>query len=82
MITGFQNDLLMVICQDADHATAKGYNYSQPEYKAARIEKVVIVQSGTEMGRSTVDFIFVDETGQKHVVMVTGRLVQMLARAL
>lgn len=79
-MNGIQNDLPIALCRDAADAIEKGYNYTRPEYLPARIVKAVVVQDGTESGRSTVDIIFEDEKGQKHVTMLTGRLVQILSR--
>ena len=78
-MNGIQNDLPITICADPTDAIAQGYVYCPPDYLPARLEKAVVVHNGTVEGRSTVDLLFTDESGQKHVVMLTGRLIQMLA---
>ena len=55
--------------------------YRAPEYKPADLVRCVVVGRGTEAGLPTVDFVFVDEHGQQHVAMLTGRLVENLAAA-
>ena len=78
-MNGLQNDLPIVLCKDAEDAVERGYNYRRPEYLPARINQAVVVLNGTESGRATVDFVMEDEKGQKHVVMLTARLLQVLA---
>lgn len=54
-------------------------NYNLPEYKHATIRKAEVVRNGTVQGNDTVDLILVDDSGQKYVAMITGRLIQLLA---
>lgn len=78
---GPQNNLSVVICQDAADAIARGYDYARApagEYKPIKISQAVVVRNGTEAGRPTVDFVLTDETGQKYVVMLTGALVNSI----
>lgn len=77
---GPQQHLKITVCSDAADAVAQGFNYSaEPErYKPIEIERAVVVQNGTEGGNSTVDFILKDQTGQRFVVMLTGRLLKLL----
>lgn len=77
-MNGIQNDLPITICRDAEDAVERGYNYRRPEYLPARISQAVVVLNGTESGRATVDFIMEDEKGQKYIVMLTARLLQVL----
>lgn len=74
--------LIVVVCKDADDAIAKGFNYAAQgdSFKPIEIEKAVVVQNGTEGGNPTVDLVLLDQTGQRFVVMLTGTLVNMLAR--
>lgn len=76
---GVMNQLDVTICADAQDAIEKGFVY-RPEsgYRAVEIEKVVVVQKGTEEGNSTVDLIIVDENGNKSVVMLTGALIKSI----
>lgn len=53
-------------------------NYSQPEYKAATLKSVVVVVNGTVEGNPTVDLVFRDEKGQKHVVLVKGSFLEAI----
>lgn len=79
---GPQQHLIVVVCKDADDAIAKGFNYAAQgdSFKPIEIEKAVVVQNGTEGGNPTVDLVLLDQTGQRFVVMLTGTLVNMLAR--
>ncbi len=56
-------------------------NYEEPEYRAANLQVCHVVGQGTKQGNPTVDFIFVDENGQKYIAMLTGGLVENLAAA-
>lgn len=53
--------------------------YRLPEYKAATITNAAIVNKGMENGKSTVDLIFVDESGQKYVALITNSLLAAVA---
>jgi len=57
-------------------------NYEQPEYQAANLTTAQVVGRGTVDNNPTVDFIFIDEKGQKYIAMLTGRLVENLAGAI
>jgi hypothetical protein len=74
---GVMNSLNVVLCKDAEDATAQGYVYRDP-IKALEIEKVVVVANGTEAGNSTVDLLLIDEQGNKFVVMITGNLLKSI----
>lgn len=80
-ISGVQNDLPVSICTNVGEAIRNGFFYRPPVYKPVRIERAVIVKGGTESGASTVDLIFVDESGQKHVCMLTMKLFKALVAA-
>jgi len=70
------NGIDIVIFPNAEEATGHGFNYNEWDKppSACKPVKAVIVQSGTEGGRPTVDFISEDAAGNKHVFMITGRL--------
>lgn len=80
MNLGYQNDLKISVARDAEDAVAMGFDYHQPHFKAATIDRAVVVLDGTVGHRATVDFIFIDESGQRHVAMVTMRLVEMITK--
>jgi len=66
------NDLKITICTSVEEAP----HYSAPEYHAAELKEVVIVKKGTQAGSSTVDLIFVDQSGQKYITMITTALLK------
>lgn len=74
------NDLSIVICADAADAIAKGYSWptAVPPVKPIRVQKVIVVRNGTVEGNPTVDFLLEDETGQRFVFLVTGKLLKMI----
>lgn len=73
------NSLDITVCKDPTDAIRQGFNYRQPVFKPIDIDRVVVVQNGTEAGNPTVDLILQDPaTGQKYVVMVTGRLLKSI----
>lgn len=71
------NDLNMLLADSPEDAP----NYALPEHKAANLTTAQIVGKGTRNGNPTVDLIFIDESGQKYVAMITGGLIQNLAGA-
>ena len=78
MTNPLTSHISIAICKDASDATRQGYFYRPPIYKPIQVEKIVIVKSGTEAGNPTVDFVLEDESGQKYVFMITGRLLKSL----
>lgn len=66
------------ICNTIEEAP--NYRKDMPEWKAADIQKAVIVRKGTQEGNDTVDLQFITEDGQKFVAMLTGRIIQSIAR--
>ncbi len=74
---GVHQALNIVVCKDADDAINKGYLY-RDGFSAVEIEKVVVVQNGTQGGNSTVDLILVDEKGNRYVTMLTGALLKSI----
>jgi hypothetical protein len=74
---GMMQHLEVVVCQNAEEATQKGYVYHDG-IKPVEIEKVVVVREGTQAGNATVDLILKDEQGNKFVVMVTGNLLKSI----
>lgn len=71
--------LSVTVCQDGDDAIAKGFNYSaDAAIKPIEVKQVVVVRNGTTSGKSTVDFVLEDESGQKFVFMVTGALLKTI----
>lgn len=75
---GVMQHLNIQICQTPEEASAKGFIYRQPDFKAIEIDEVVVVRNGTEEGNSTVDLVLVNELGEKFVVMLTGRLIKSI----
>ena len=73
------DSLHITICEDASDATRQGFHYREPVFKSMAIERVVVVQNGTESDKPTVDLILVDPaTGQKFVAMLTGALLKSI----
>lgn len=68
-----------------NHVTTEVFNspaeapkYERPEFNYASLEKAIIVKNGTVKGNSTIDLVFIDEKGQKHVAMITAKLIQLI----
>jgi hypothetical protein len=80
MSNGIQFNVSIAICKDGEDAMDRGYNYVQPEYLPIHVEKVVVVKNGTVGGNATVDVVLKDVNGQKHVVMLSGRILQAIAK--
>jgi hypothetical protein len=80
MTDPLHNHLAVTVCADATDAVAKGFNWveASPPVKPIEIKQVVVVRNGTEQGHPTVDFVLEDETGQRFVFMVTGRLLKSI----
>lgn len=78
MTNPLHNSLDVVLCTDADDAIAQGFNYAADGTKPIEVKKVVVVRNGTQAGNSTVDFVLEDETGQRFVFIVTGRLLKSI----
>ena len=72
------NSINMHVFPDADEATGCGFNYNEWDKRPELITatEAVIVLNGTVQGLPTVDLICVDEQGNKHVMMITGRLLK------
>jgi hypothetical protein len=68
----------VAVCYDAADAIDKGYLYRKPEYRTAILKKAVVVQHGTIAGNATVDLIFEDSDGQKHVALITAALLRSI----
>lgn len=83
---GVHQHLDIAICEDAQDAINKGFNYNAANggtpRTAVEIEKLVIVRNGTVEGNATVDLLLQDEAGNKFVVMVTGNLLKTTLSAL
>ena len=78
-MNGIHNSLSIEVHEDAGAAIAAGRDYGKDKnIRPIRVESVVIVRKGTAEGNPTVDFVMVDETGQKFVFMVTGRLLKSI----
>lgn len=69
--------LQVTICQDAQEAIDKGYQYGA-DYAPLQITSAVIVRNGTESGKPTVDLILKDADGNKYVAMLTGALLKSI----
>lgn len=82
-VTGVNQSLAIVLCNGAQEAIDKGFNYDQWEKKPTplNIENAVVVRGGMLSGKPTYDLVLVDEAGNKYVTMLTGNLMAMLARA-
>lgn len=74
---GVMNHLDIAICKDANDAAKQGFTYGDP-IKPIEIDKIVVIQNGTEGGNSTVDLVLKDAQGNKFVVMVTGKLLKSI----
>lgn len=70
--------LNVTICKDASDATRQGFFYRPPIYKPIEVTQVVVVQNGMESGNPSVDFVLEDETGQKYVFMIGGKLLRSI----
>jgi hypothetical protein len=55
-------------------------NYNTGVYEAVKLKSAVIVHNGTVNGNSTVDLIFVDAQGNKHVALVKASYLEMITR--
>lgn len=68
----------MHIFNDAEEATGYGFNYNEWEKRpnTVVVTDAVIVRNGTVQGLPTIDLICVDQQGNKHVLMITGRLLK------
>lgn len=75
---GVMNHLDVTVCATSDEAVAKGFVYPASEFTAVEILQAVVVQSGTESGKPTVDLVFADEKGNKYMVMITGALLKSI----
>ena len=73
-----RTNTLDILFADSPAAAPK---YREPEYRAANLVNAHVVGRGTTDGNPTVDFVFVDEHGQKYVAMLTGGIVESLAGA-
>ena len=81
MVNSIHRHLDITICKNGDDARSQGFDYAAApagEYKPIEVKKVVVVHDGTVGGNPTVDFILEDDTGQKFVFIVTGRLVKSI----
>jgi hypothetical protein len=61
------------------NSVAEAPTFRPPEFQAAEIDHANVVRKGTTEGKSTVDLVFSTESGQKFVVLITGRLIRNLA---
>lgn len=61
------------------NSVAEAPKYSAPEHRAATLQQALVVRCGTEGGNDTVDLIFIDDKGQKHVALVTAKILASLA---
>lgn len=62
-----------------DLEKAPNYNSLPDEYTGLVFDEVLIVKKGTVSGKSTIDLIFKDESGNLFVAMTTGSLLRMIA---
>lgn len=82
MSSSFTNQLTITICNSSADAVDKGFVYRAPEYKPAKLSQAVVVASGMKSGKPSVDLIFTDASGQKHVTVITGQLLLKLAEVI
>lgn len=70
------NALSMHVFEDADKATEYGFDYNEWNTRPNTLvaTDAVIVLNGTVQGLPTIDLVCVDKQGNKHVMMITGRL--------
>jgi len=70
----------MHVFEDADDATGYGFNYNEWEKRpnTAVVTDAVIVRKGTVQQLPTIDLICMDQQGNKHVVLITGRLLKLV----
>jgi len=48
-------------------------------YEAVRLTDVAVVEGGMQSGNPTVDLVFIDSKGEKHVALVTGALIKAIS---
>jgi hypothetical protein len=75
---GVMQHLKITMCENADEAIEKGFDYKGKGIKAIEIAEVVVIKKGTQLGHPTVDLVMVDEYGTKYVVMLTGNLIKSI----
>jgi hypothetical protein len=83
MTNPLHTHLTVTICEDAADAIARGFDYNAAQpggwpIKPIEVKNVVVVRNGTQSGKSSVDFLLEDETGQRFVFMVTGALLKSI----
>lgn len=80
MVNPLHSHLQVSICDDAQDAIAKGFDWkaAQPAVKPIEITQVVVVRNGTQTGKPTVDLVLTDDTGQRFVCMLTGVLLKSI----
>lgn len=68
----------MHVFEDADQATGYGFNYNEWDKRpnTVIVTDAVIVRKGTVQELPTIDLICMDPQGNKHVLMITGRLLR------
>lgn len=71
--------LEVTVCASPSEAIRNGFLYREPIYKSITVERVVVVKNGTNEGNSSLDFILIDDKGQKHVFMVTSALLHAIS---
>lgn len=78
MTFGVISALAVSVVKNAHEAVKAGFFYRKPVYLPIHVERVVVVQDGMENGLPTVDFVLVDEKGQKYTFMITGKLLRSI----
>ena len=74
---GVMQHLKVIMCPNPEEAAAGGHTYDKT-FTPLEIDRVVVVQKGTESGGSTVDIVLKDKQGKQYVVFVTGRLMKSI----
>lgn len=74
------NSLVITVAKSPQEAP--NYREDHPGIKSASLTQCIVVRNGTKEGRPTVDLIFTDEDGKKHVALITGRLMKSLSEVI
>ena len=78
MFSALNQSLSVIICEDDDDATKKGFDYNENPREALQITQAVVVRKGTQGGNATVDLLLEDAHGNKFVTMITGNLLKSI----
>lgn len=81
-ITGINTHLTLTICDDAQDAIDKGFDYNKWEKAPTplNIETAVVVRKGMQSGAATYDLLLVDSNGNKFVTLISAGLMKTMVR--